>query len=64
MHETVHCQDATGAIVVDKPGNVTVIENDGCNVDTFTIGQQFDVVWMWDLAVADLTKTAMMTSSL
>ena len=49
-------QDATGAIVVDKPGNVTVIENDGCDVDTFTIGQQFDVVWMWDLAVADLDK--------
>ena len=49
-------QDATGAIVVDKPGNVTVIENDGCNVDTFTLGQQFDVVWMWDLAVADLDQ--------
>lgn len=49
-------QDATGAIVVDKPGNVTVIENDGCSVDTFTIGQQFDVVWMWDLAVADLDQ--------
>ncbi len=49
-------QDATGAIVVDKPGNVTVIENDGCNVDTFTIGEQYDVVWMWDLAVADLDQ--------
>ena len=47
-------QDASGAIVVDKPGNVTIIENDGCSVDTFSIGQQFDVVWMWDLAVADL----------
>ena len=44
-------QDATGAIVVDKPGNVTIIENDGCSVDTFTIGQQFDVVWMWDLSL-------------
>ena len=49
-------QDATGAIVVDKPGNVTIIENDGCSIDTFTIRQQFDVVWMWDLAVADLDK--------
>ena len=49
-------QDASGAIVVDKPGNVTIIENDGCNVDTFTIGEQFDVIWMWDLAVADLDK--------
>ena len=49
-------QDATGAIVVDKPGNVTIIENDGCDVDTFTIGEQFDVVWMWDLAVADLDQ--------
>ena len=46
-------QDATGAIVVDKPGNVTVIENGGCNERTFSIGEQFDVVWMWDLAVAD-----------
>ena len=49
-------QDASGAVVVDKPGNVTIIENDGCSVDTFTIGEQFDVVWMWDLAVADLDK--------
>ena len=47
-------QDASGALVVDKPGNVTIIENDGCSVDTFSIGQQFDVVWMWDLAVAEL----------
>jgi hypothetical protein len=47
-------QDASGAIVVDKLGNVTIIENDGCEVDTFTIGEQYDVVWMWDLAVADL----------
>jgi hypothetical protein len=49
-------QDATGAIVVDKPGNVTIIENAGCNSDTFSIGQRFDVVWMWDLAVADLNE--------
>ena len=47
-------QDASGALVVDKPGNVTIIENGGCSVDTFSIGEQFDVVWMWDLAVADL----------
>ena len=49
-------QDASGAIVVDKPGNVTIIENDGCDEDTFTIGEQFDVVYMWDLAVADVNK--------
>jgi len=49
-------QDASGAIVVDKPGNVTIIENDGCSVDSFTIGEQFDVIWMWDLAVADLDQ--------
>ena len=49
-------QDATGAIVVDKPGNVTILENDGCSVDSFTIGEQYDVVWMWDLAVADLDQ--------
>ena len=47
-------QDSTGAIVVNKLGNVTILENDGCNVDTFSIGEQYDVVWMWDLAVADL----------
>ncbi len=47
-------QDSTGAIVVNKLGNVTILENDGCNVDTFSMGEQFDVVWMWDLAVADL----------
>ena len=49
-------QDASGAIVVDKPGNVTIIENDGCNVDTFSIGKRFDVVYMWDLAVADVNQ--------
>ncbi len=49
-------QDASGAIVVDKPGNVTIIENDGCSVDTFSIGKRFDVIWMWDLAVADLNE--------
>lgn len=49
-------RDASGAIVVDKPGNVTIIENDGCSVDTFTVGERFDVVWMWDLAVADLDE--------
>ena len=47
-------QDASGALVVDKPGNVTIIENGGCNEQTFSIGEQYDVVWMWDLAVADL----------
>ena len=47
-------QDASGALVVDKPGNVTIIENGGCNEQTFSIGEQYDVIWMWDLAVADL----------
>jgi len=49
-------RDASGALVVDTPGNVTVIENGGCDEQTFSIGQQFDVIWMWDLAVADLNK--------
>ena len=40
--------------MVDKPGNVTIIENGGCNEQTFSIGEQYDVVWMWDPAVADL----------
>ena len=47
-------RDASGALVVDTPGNVTIIENGGCNEQTFSIGEQYDVVWMWDLAVADL----------
>ena len=47
-------QDASGALLVDTPGNVTIIENGGCNEQTFSIGEQYDVVWMWDLAVADL----------
>ena len=47
-------QDASGALVVDTPGNVTIIENGGCNEQTFSIGEQYDVIWMWDLAVADL----------
>jgi hypothetical protein len=49
-------RDASGVLVVDTPGNVTIIENDGCSVDTFSIGQRFDVVYMWDLAVADLDQ--------
>ena len=47
-------QDSTGAVVVNKLGNVTILENDGCSTGTFSIGEQYDVVWMWDLAVADL----------
>ena len=49
-------RDASGAIIIDTPGNVTIIENDGCSLDTFTIGERFDVVYMWDLAVADLDQ--------
>ena len=49
-------RDSSGALLVDTPGNVTIIENGGCNDKTFSIGQRYDVVWMWDLAVADLNQ--------
>ena len=36
-----------------EPGNVTIIENGGCNDDTWSIGQRFTHFWAWDLAVGD-----------
>ena len=35
------------------PGNVTIIENDGCNNKDFTIGQRFTHFWVWDMSVGD-----------
>jgi hypothetical protein len=36
-----------------EPGNVTIIENGGCNDDTWSIGERFTHFWAWDLAVGD-----------
>jgi hypothetical protein len=37
-----------------EPGNVTIIENGGCNEKTWSIGARFTHFWAWDLEVADL----------
>ena len=37
-----------------EPGNLTILENDGCGSDSFTIGQRFTHFWAWDLAVGDV----------
>ena len=39
-----------------EPGNLTILENDGCNSDSFTIGQRFTHFWAWDLAVGDINQ--------
>lgn len=39
-----------------EPGNVTIIENGGCNDDTWSIGQRFTHFWAWDLAVGDANQ--------
>ena len=39
-----------------EPGNVTVIENDGCDQDTFSITARFSHFWAWDLDVEDVDK--------
>ena len=36
-----------------EPGNVTIIENDGCNNRDWTIGARFTHFWVWDMAVGD-----------
>lgn len=36
-----------------EPGNVTIIENGGCNNKDFSIGERFTHFWVWDLAVGD-----------
>ena len=43
-----------------EPGNLTILENDGCNSDSFTIGQRFTHFWAWAPLVTS-TKTATMT---
>lgn len=37
-----------------EPGNVTVLINDGCADNGFTISARFSHFWAWDLAVDDL----------
>ena len=39
-----------------QPGNVTIIENGGCNEKTWDIGARFTHFWAWDLEVSDLNK--------
>ena len=39
-----------------EPGNLTILENDGCNSDSFTIGQRYTHFWAWDLAVGDINQ--------
>ena len=39
-----------------EPGNVTIIENGGCNEKTWSIGARFTHFWAWDLEVSDLNK--------
>ena len=36
-----------------EPGNVTIIENDGCNNKDWSIGQRFTHFWVWDMTVGD-----------
>ena len=36
-----------------QPGNVTVINNDGCNSRTFTIGERFTHFYVFDVKVGD-----------
>ena len=39
-----------------QPGNVTVLENDGCDENTFSVKARFTHFWAWDLAVDDVDK--------
>ena len=36
-----------------EPGNITIIENAGCNNKEFSIGERFTHFWVWDIAVGD-----------
>ena len=36
-----------------EPGNVTIIENAGCNNREWTIGPRFTHFWVWDMTVGD-----------
>ena len=36
-----------------EPGNVTIIENGGCNNRDWSIGARFTHFWVWDMTVAD-----------
>ncbi|CAI8242600.1 MAG: Uncharacterised protein [Methanobacteriota archaeon] len=36
-----------------QPGNVTIINNDGCDSRTFSIGERFTHFYVWDVKVGD-----------
>ena len=36
-----------------EPGNVTIIENGGCNNRDWSIGERFSHFWVWDMTVGD-----------
>ena len=49
---------ATGAIVPNRLGNITIFENDGCPTGgadpTFTVAARYTAPWVFDLEVADI----------
>ncbi|MEO2121015.1 MAG: VCBS repeat-containing protein, partial [Candidatus Poseidoniia archaeon] len=45
--------DSDGA-PAGEPGNITFLNNNGCNDDGFTIGQRYSHFWVWDIAADDL----------
>ncbi len=47
--------DANGA-PAGEPGNVTIIENGGCDEKSWSIGARFTHFWAWDLAVGDANQ--------
>jgi hypothetical protein len=48
-------RDANGA-PAGEPGNLTILENDGCSSDSFSIGARFTHFYAWDLAVGDVNQ--------
>ena len=49
-------QDNDDGSPAGEPGNVTIIENGGCNEKTWSIGARFTHFWAWDLEVSDLNQ--------
>ena len=43
-------RDANGA-PAGEPGNLTILENDGCSSDSFSIGARFTHFYAWDLSL-------------
>ena len=46
-------QDQRPGRPAGEPGNVTIIENGGCNNRDWTIGERFSHFWVWDMTVGD-----------